>query len=417
MNDALRLWPFLAAAAAVVAAVRYARRLHWRQIASALYAQNTAIWQAQRPWSAVASSDPEPWRAAGAEAARRELEGLGFSFAGWIQSATLPFGAIPSTQINMCVLFGDEGTIWAASYEAAGHEVVEFESEFTDGFVVSTGNNELGGRLGSPPSFDVLQRPFDSDASALATLHRERIAARLEARPEVGLVRCATLADVLASQERQSAVKRPYRQSVDFMTEEEFGNLARPSRLSRASTKGIYAEYRRVAREAREAGIAPSVSAAPRDEADGPRTHGLVTEALEFHDSSLSALSASGGDAILQMEQAYVHRWEREGGRWSGKGWIKPVCIRVIAASPGSGVPALPAEISEGTLTVAGAVHSNLVPLPYQADGETRLHLLLVDSQSLEIQGTGVIIDVIGRGQPVEDLPPEWGPGETDGTR
>jgi len=62
-------------------------------------------------------------------------------------------------------------------------------------------------------------------------------------------------------------------------------------------------------------------------------------------------------------------------------------------------------------------VHSNLIPLPFEANGETRLRLLLVDSQSIDIQGTGVTIDVIGHGQPVEDLPPEWAPGETDGTR
>jgi len=35
----------------------------------------------------------------------------------------------------------------------------------------------------------------------------------------------------------------------------------------------------------------------------------------------------------------------------------------------------------------------------------------------IDIQGTGVTIDVIGRGQPVEDLPPEWAPGKNDGTR
>jgi hypothetical protein len=415
VNDALRLWPYFAGAIAFVAAIRLARRLQWRQIASALYAHNVAGWQGQRAWTAVASRDPEPWRAGGADAARRALEGLDFSFAGWIQNATFPLGAIHATQIGMTVFFGDEGTIWAASYEASGHEVVEFESEFADGLVLSTGNNELAGRLAWPPSFDVLQQPFDSDPSAFLTLHRERIAARLRARPEAVLVRCATVEDVLLSQERQRAVKRPFRQSVDFMTEEEFGDLARLSRLSRAAAKGIYAEYRRVAREAREARNVPSLGGAPRDEVDEPRTHRLITEALEFHDSSLSTLSLSGGDAILELEQAYVHRWERDGDHWLGKGWIKPVRIRLTGAFPGTSTPALPADISEGTLTVAGVAHANLVPLPYEAQGDIRLRLLLVDSESLEIQGTGVAIDVIGRGQPVEDLPPEWAPGENDG--
>jgi len=415
VTDVLSLWPWFAAAVAVVAALKLARRSHWRQVAAALYAQNAAVWQAQR--TSIASGDPEPWRSERADTARREMEGFGFSFAGWIQNETFPRGATQPTQTGMSVCLGDGGTIWAASYEAGGHEVVEFESEFADGFVVSTGNNALVGQLAWPPSFDVRQQHFESEPAALVTLHRDRIAARLGARPGVPLVRCATLADVLASQERQRAVKGPFRRSVDFMTEEEFGHLATMSGLSRAATKGIYAEYRRVALEAREAGFAPGVGGPPRVEIDGPRTHGLITEALELHDSSLGALSVSGEDTILQLEQAYVHRWEREGGRWSGKGWIKPVRIRVMAASPPSRIPTLPAEISEGTLTVGGAVHSNLIPLPFEANGETRLRLLLVDSQSIDIQGTGVTIDVIGHGQPVEDLPPEWAPGETDGTR
>jgi hypothetical protein len=410
VSDALRLWPYFAGAIAFALALRLAHRLQWRQMAAALYAQNLAGWQAQGAWTAVASRDPEPWRADGAAAARRALEALGFSFAGWIQNATFPLGALQPTQIGMSVFFGDGGTIWTASYETADHEVVEFESEFADGFVVSTGNNELAGRMALPPSFDVLQQPFDSDPSELLALHRERIAARLRARPEVVLVRCATLEEVLLSQERQRTVKRPFRQSVDFMTEAEFGHLARFSRLSPAATRGIYAEYRRVARKAREAGTVPSPGVAPRDEVDEPRTHGLVTEALEFHDSSLGALSVSGGDAILELEQAYVHRWERDGDHWLGKGWIKPVRIRITGASPGTIAPAVPVEISEGTLTVFGAAHANLVPLPYQAKGDTRLRLLLGNSESLEIQGTGVTIDVVGRGQPVEDLPPEWAP-------
>jgi hypothetical protein len=241
---------------AFVAAVGLLRRAHWRQVASALYAQNIAGWQAQRAWTAVASRDPEPWRATAAETARRALEGLGLSFAGWIQNATFPLGAIQPTQIGMSIFFGDEGTIWAASYQAADHEVVEFESEFADGSVLSTGNNELAARLALPRSFDVCQQPFDSDPSALLTLHRDRIAARLGARPEVPLVRCATLEDVLASQDRQRAVKQPFRlhdgrrvrtcrPSLTAVTRRHEGHLRRISTRRPQGPRGGRCTFRR----------------------------------------------------------------------------------------------------------------------------------------------------------------------------
>jgi hypothetical protein len=403
------------AAVAAVVAVKHARRWWWRRIASALYAQNAATWETSRPWAAVLSGDPEPWRATAADAALQELERAGFSFVGWIQHSTFPVGSIRPTEIVMGICFGDGGTVWAASYDAEGHEVVEFESEFADGFILSTGNNELAGQLAWPPSFDVRHQSFDSGTSALATLHRERVAARLAEVPEMALMGCATLEDVLASQERQLAAKRLFRRSNDFMTEEEFGRLAKLARLSRAATRGIYVEYQRVASAARHTVAAHGADGPRRDEVDEPRVHRLTTYALEFHGSSLSAFTLSGGDAILELAPAYVHQWEKDRDQWSGKGWIKPVRIRMAAASLDSAIPTLPAEISDGMVAVGGTSHSNLVPLPYRAEGETRLRLLFVDSQWLEIKGTGVVIDAIGRGRPVEDLPPEWAPGESDG--
>jgi len=140
-----------------------------------------------------------------------------------------------------------------------------------------------------------------------------------------------------------------------------------------------------------------------------------MTHAIEFHDSRLAAVTLSAGDALLELAPGYVHQWERRGSQWLGTGWTKPVRIRVTGASLASALPSLPVGIAGGTLTVGGKVHSNLVPLPFQADGETRLRLLLVNSPALEVEGAGIVIEATGDGRQVEDLPQEWAPSVNDG--
>jgi hypothetical protein len=131
---------------------------------------------------------------------------------------------------------------------------------------------------------------------------------------------------------------------------------------------------------------------------------------IEFHDSCLGAVTLSAGDALLELAPGYVHQWEKRAGRWRGTGWTKPVRIRVTGASLASVLPSLPVGIADGTLTIGATVHSNLVPLPFQGNGATRLRLLLVNSPALEVDGAGIVIWATGDGRHIEELPEEWAP-------
>jgi hypothetical protein len=135
-----------------------------------------------------------------------------------------------------------------------------------------------------------------------------------------------------------------------------------------------------------------------------------MTSALEFHDSTVVKLTVNGKEAIIELAPGYVHQWERQGDDWLGTGWSKPVQIRVASAHVTSPAPTVPADVSDGSLTVGSLVHSNLVPLPFRAEGHVRLHLLFGTSDALEVTGTGVSLDVTGEGAFVEDLPHEWAP-------
>jgi hypothetical protein len=135
-----------------------------------------------------------------------------------------------------------------------------------------------------------------------------------------------------------------------------------------------------------------------------------MTSALELHDSTLASLTVTAGEAIIELAPGYVHQWEKQGHEWLGTGWSKPIRIRVDSARVTSPVPTLPADVSEGSLTMGDVMYSNLVPLPFHAQGQVRLHLLLVNSASLQVVGAAISVDATGDGEFVEDLPREWAP-------
>lgn len=150
-----------------------AQRRSWRRKALELYRTHAAIWQSEPRWIAVSS------RNCASALVDAEVERLGFAAIGCIQDATDRDSAAPRDERVMRIFLGDGGTIWAASYEMSGHDVLEFETEFSNGFVVGTGNNELTGRLTWPAGFDVTQEPYASTMEFLLEKHRQRIRARL----------------------------------------------------------------------------------------------------------------------------------------------------------------------------------------------------------------------------------------------
>jgi hypothetical protein len=235
---------FLLLAALVVAfaiLVQLIERRRWRAAGSRLYAQHASLWDVVRPWKTVESSEPEPWRAPAAASARHQLETLGFSFVGHIQNPGYPGNEAPV----MAVHLGAEGRIWAACYESAGHEVIEFESAFANGRVVGTSNNEVAGRLMWPPDFDMSHQGFDTRISDLLAQHRARVEA-VAALAQVPPVQCQSLQDLIAVQDRQQAAKHAFRAACNYVTDDEFWRIATAARVPRRVATGILREYRRL---------------------------------------------------------------------------------------------------------------------------------------------------------------------------
>lgn len=129
---------------------------------------------------------------------------------------------------------------------------------------------------------------------------------------------------------------------------------------------------------------------------------------IEFHDSTVEEVRAEPTEVAVRL-RAYVHDWTLVGGQWRGSGWSQLVVLRLRGAAI-CREPAVPVGISSGTARVGATTHDNLIPVPLASAEHTKLWLELVTAETLEIEGDGLDIEVIGEVRFVEDLPDELKP-------
>jgi hypothetical protein len=136
-----------------------------------------------------------------------------------------------------------------------------------------------------------------------------------------------------------------------------------------------------------------------------------VRNCLEFHDSTLSAISADGTSVRISIN-AYVHSWSRVGGTWKGTGWLQPVQIILKDATNVTSPSDLPVGLGSGSVRASETTHDNVVPLPFTRPGPATLRLDLVTREVLEIKGRDIVIESTGDAIYVEDLPDDFRPAD-----
>lgn len=132
-----------------------------------------------------------------------------------------------------------------------------------------------------------------------------------------------------------------------------------------------------------------------------------MTEWLEFHDSTLTAVLGSEAHVEVLLD-AYIHRWEHSPGGWKGTGWGQRVRIVVSRPTVLPATPLLPLDISDGRLQHDTVTYDNVVRLPFRAAGTIRLWLQLSTADVVEVTGSAVHIDGTEPARFIEDLPPDW---------
>jgi hypothetical protein len=135
-----------------------------------------------------------------------------------------------------------------------------------------------------------------------------------------------------------------------------------------------------------------------------------LRRSVEFHDSTISAIAREGTATRISLD-AYVHRWDRVDGTWKGTGWTQPVQILLVEAA-NKRLPEPPVDLAGAEVRIGQLAHKDLLPLPFCSSGPATLRLELVTGEVLDLNGRNLIIEPIGEGRYVEDLPDDFRPSD-----
>jgi hypothetical protein len=127
-----------------------------------------------------------------------------------------------------------------------------------------------------------------------------------------------------------------------------------------------------------------------------------MSAVIEFHDSKFLWLDVQGGTVTVRIA-AVVHRSDGQPGKDAGSVWQQEVEIVVLdSAAPER--PLQPHNLSDGTLSVGSASFVNVVPLPFQCDGEVLLELV-AEEKTIVVSGTAISVRGVGEARYVEEFP------------
>jgi hypothetical protein len=99
-----------------------------------------------------------------------------------------------------------------------------------------------------------------------------------------------------------------------------------------------------------------------------------MNEAVELHDSAITAIHHAGSDMVLELV-AIVHSSEGRPGRDPGKTGTQPAELVIEDAHIASTPTSLPLSILSGRISTDAETLENVLPLPIDMAGDVRLEL------------------------------------------
>ena len=127
--------------------------------------------------------------------------------------------------------------------------------------------------------------------------------------------------------------------------------------------------------------------------------------AIEIHDSTLERIERGGVDVIAIVD-AYVHRSAGQPGVDRGTGWKQPVRLRFLAGTANGSVNDVPMELLGGRLVLSEGTFSNMIPMPLNHVGPSRIELESWNDVGIVIDGNGVEGAFVGPPVYVEEFEP-----------
>lgn len=172
---------------------------------------------------------------------RKWLEQDGFDTLGDYENVTLT-AAMPKMRSFLRSFSGDRGNIIAACYHfrnrgfsrfllrlfkiPSSAKVVEFETEFTDGSFLLTGNSLEMDRTGPVPGLKRVQLPMASPWPDILAAHRRQLQIDMGLNPDLKPRPLRTVEDVIAAQHRQQEIKNRHKKSIGYMDTNELRHIA-----------------------------------------------------------------------------------------------------------------------------------------------------------------------------------------------
>lgn len=130
-----------------------------------------------------------------------------------------------------------------------------------------------------------------------------------------------------------------------------------------------------------------------------------LNAAVEIHDSTLERID-SRGDELVAVIDAYVHRSAGRPGVDPGTGWSQPIQLRFLGGKATGSTGPIPMELLDGRLILSGQTLSNIIPLPLNHAGPSRLELESWNEAHIVIEGNGVTAVLAGPPVYVDEFEP-----------
>lgn len=131
---------------------------------------------------------------------------------------------------------------------------------------------------------------------------------------------------------------------------------------------------------------------------------------LEIHDSRLTGITTVGLALVFHLKPAYIHRSMGRLGIDRTTGWHQDLDLVVSNAVVESLPSELPANFSDGSLSLGGVLWDNTIPLPLDVSGAVSFMAVTDCGEPLAVRGNGVTIVARGPFRYVEECP--WATGD-----
>jgi hypothetical protein len=132
---------------------------------------------------------------------------------------------------------------------------------------------------------------------------------------------------------------------------------------------------------------------------------GSLNAAVEIHDSTLERVETSNGDLVVVIH-AYVHRSSGRPGVDRGTGWSQLAHFRFLVGKATGSVGSIPMELLDGRMILSGRTLSNVIPMPLDHVGPSRLELESWNEVKVVIEGGGVTCRLVGPPIYLEEFKP-----------